>query len=417
MENTTVRYILNSGEVYIYESRWDPFMATQSYDALFLNPEVRDLFELSGHLGLVNSSIGVFEIVIPTANPCQSIPTNESELSLTTPLPSVNTSQCPELRTPNIISLPGYLSLTAATCLIYPSVQNYFGSVVNGKLEEQAIGDPIPLETHTEYPEMWQGGNASAKDLQYYVSPDPCIVDGVMYSAKNMTNVPGGIVGSPSLGPGRCLYGISYETASGLIGVIGLILSPPGMSCTPTLNHSDMICHANWWLESLYNKRNASFQSISQAMSQMTKSLTDQIRMNGLDWNGTRAFASGTAYRTDVCNHFIWQWLFFPLAVLVGVAILLIAIIVHTTGGTQGRFIPVWKSLILPTLFYGLEEGKKLRTLEEEEELIKIAKTTRIRFDDSKAGWKVIEEKREYARTSNRSDPIELAKYRPDRCY
>jgi hypothetical protein len=315
-------------------------------------------------------------------------------------LPPVNTSSCPEIRTPNTTTLPGYLNLVATSCVIYPSVQNCFGVVVDGKLEEYAVGDPIPLKATQAIKTTIKSESEIADDESLFWSEflDPCIVDGVTYTGANLTNIPGGFIqksqidGHNLTGPKICLYELSIAWRHALRNGIGTALAPSLDDCTPSLKYTNMTCYNTWWMDPLYNQRNASLESVSQIMDRMAKSVTDQLRLTGTDWNGQRTFASGAAYRTDICNHFIWQWMFFPLLLLLSVAIFL-AVAIIDIRGTPGRSTPVWKSSILPVLFYGLEEGKRLRSLAEDKELGSIAKAKKTRFGASTDGWRIIEDK------------------------
>lgn len=376
---------------------WYPFISTEFdfFDMYGTHP-ILDLFDRAGQLGAANASIGHFEVMLPTRNPCQNPDLYNDKFSdPLPPLPSVNTSLCPELHFQNVTSLPGYLSLMAASCIIYPSVQNYFGSVINGKLEEYTVGEPIPVKQPTGYED--NGTVGIHKEILRYISLDPCVVDGVTYSGTNMTDVPGGPVSTSQTshenmtGPRRCVYGLSDAWNWALFTTLQNVLYAD--ECTPSWEYANMFCRKNWWLEPLYNQQNASLQSISQVMDRMAKSLTDQMRMAGTDWDGNRAYATGTAYRTRVCTHFIWQWIFFPFTLFVGVAVLLVAIILDTVWSARGRLLPVWKASILPTMFYGLEEENRLQKRADESELLKIAKTKKIRLGGSKAGWRMVEER------------------------
>lgn len=372
---------------------WFPSMDTnfrQFYVDNTYSP-ILDNLNRSGRLGILNASIGCFNVMILTTNPCQDPASYTANYQ---PLPPVNTSLCPELNAPNITSLPGYLSLTAASCFIYTSVQSYIGSVVNGKLEEYAVGDPIPVK---ELPSYFEGRGT---DIVRYVSVDPCVVDGVTYSGTNMTDIPGNFVEASQVGhknmtgPQQCFYGLSRDWNSALYNAIGEAMAPSNLECgINRSNDTQMECGSSWWLESLYNQRNASLQSISQVMNQMTESLTNQMRLSGIDWDGKQAYASGLTYRTNVCSHFVWQWMLFPLAIFIGVALLLVAIVLDTVWGARSQHMPVWKSSILPALFYGLEEDSRHQILAEEKELVRVAKTKRARFCDSKAGWRMAEDR------------------------
>jgi hypothetical protein len=63
----------------------------------------------------------------------------------------------------------------------------------------------------------------------------------------------------------------------------------------------------------------------------------------------------------------------------------------HNPGHCLGQ----WNCL--HTLFYGLEEDNKLGALAEEKELVRVAKATykQMRFGNSHAGWRILEDKRQ----------------------
>lgn len=245
-------------------------------------------------------------------------------------------------------------------------------------------------------------------DLLYYAFLDPCIIEGTVYTNANISQAPGDRItirqsnDSDVTGPKLCLYGVSNGAIAALS--MGLEMSAfnmltfddetiTGSPCMPNIDYTEMRCVRNWWLEPLFNGGNASFDSISAVMSRMADAITNQLRMNGTDWYGNPSNVTGTAFQTVVCTQFQWGWLLFPAGVVLASAVLLAATAWRSSsrwrkvrsnrGGLQG--LPVWKSSILPLLFYGLEDGARLKGAPvEDKEMVGLAgkMVARLSFEE-----------------------------------
>lgn len=245
---------------------------------------------------LLDSYLFEVTFVMPTLNPCRnrSAYTNYSALEEPRPLPLVNTSSCPQLGTTNVTLYPGYFSLLATYCFLWPSIRHYNASIVNGILNENLVGEPELLRYTT---------NASV-DVTYYIFLDPCVVGDEVYAEANMTKAPGESVtihdsnGTVVTGPKSCLYGFNDGFESALVGVQGESTFSPG-DCFANVGYTKIKCDRSWWLEPIYNSGNASFGSINTIIGRMADSIIDQLRMNGTDWDGNPANVTGTAYQTD----------------------------------------------------------------------------------------------------------------------
>lgn len=327
---------------------------------------------------LINRSFYQGMFMIPTLSPCLERsaypPTVDS-------LPLINTSSCAQLGMTNVSTFPGYFSLAAVECYLFPSIRNYAGSIINGQIQETLIGDPIPLRYGTNTTDTMEGINFTQEhNLLYYAFMDPCIIGGTVYTNANISQVPGDRItiwqrhDSETTGPELCLYGASIGAISALAQVLDMLAfdtltSNDGNPCTPNFDHTKMSCGSMWWLEPLFNGGNASFDSISAMMSRVADTMTNQLRMNGTDWYRNPSNVTGTAFQIVVCTQFHWGWLLFPAGVVLASAVLLAATAWRSSsrwgkassnrGGLQG--LPVWKSSILPLLFYGLEDGARLK--------------------------------------------------------
>lgn len=126
----------------------------------------------------------------------------------------------------------------------------------------------------------------------------------------------------------------------------------------------------NWWLSSLWNEGNISIQSISSTMDSMATSFTNHVRTIKFDSasNSSKpgqedapSFVLGTVYETTVCTRFDWKWLLFPIVLVFATLVLLAFTVVSSYYDSQQ--LPIWKSSLLPLLFYGFE--RKSQTLDQ----------------------------------------------------
>jgi hypothetical protein len=172
---------------------------------------------------------------------------------------------------------------------------------------------------------------------------------------------------------GGCLYVLDslygYASSRYLAGAIngtcdwdnrqhtGQSLTRNNVWCTATSSPS-----ANWWLGALYNRGNATVDSIMRNFDNLATAVTNQMRAVAVDWDGMnettansgtlpRSFTTGTAHQPSVCTHFRWEWLLFPAIPSLKVMIFLGLAIVQTVFYNPDR-VPIWKSSTLP-LFLG----------------------------------------------------------------
>lgn len=375
---------------------------TQYLENTTMTERQRDIF--------LHTAFDGIAFLMPTTSPCEdpAYYWGSSRGGGWPDMPPVNVSSCPPLARslPGVISLPGYFSVTAAFCYFYSSVQNYNGSIINGRLVEHPVGDPAPLD------DVWDEAIADPDspwpescDWQCGFS-DPCIVENVIYTkaSANLSAVPGGLTNlSKTTGPSRCLYGFSGDWLGAFvlqpIGTLTSIITNTDESASTELetcyevllsNYTAMVCRKAWWLRDIYNGGNASITSISAFMKRGMDSLTAELRMMGTDWSGNRTVAVGTAWEMAVCTHFRWQWMLYPLAMFVGTLVLLLAVIISSSGFFGLKREVIWKASILPFLFYGLEDAeRKGDELEPEDALKRASKAVRVRMTVGDDGWRL----------------------------
>lgn len=398
------------------KGRWYPLFNLESQFTIYNSStsDIREYIQKSHDISeqeehLIKRSFYQQTFMIPTLNPCLERSAYPPTLDS---LPLINTSSCPRLGMTNVSSFPGYFSLAAVECYIYPSIRYYAGSIVNGQIQETLIGEPVPLDLGINATD----GEIDREDLyklEYYAFSDPCIIEGMVYTSANMSQAHGDRITiyhwndgeiTDITGPKLCLYGVSYGSERALSGLLHGVFEDTDHTdfesspCAPNIYYTELTCGSALWLESLFNGGNASFDSINAAMSRLADAVTNQLRMNGTDWYGNPSNVTGTAFQTVVCTQFQWGWLLFPAGVVLASAVLLVATAWKSSsrwargrgdqGGVQG--LPVWKSSLLPLLFYGLEDGARLKGPPvEDKEMVGLAGEMMARFSFEEDGLRL----------------------------
>ncbi|KAK8070584.1 hypothetical protein PG997_010787 [Apiospora hydei] len=357
---------------------------------------------------ILRSSEDQAVFLMVTTNPCQDLAAyrdNQDEVSPGRPIveplrrlmPPVNTTSCPQLNLPGVTTLPGYHSVIAAVCFSYPSIQHYKGSITNGILKEEIVGDPHPLSPFDSSDTL---GGMVSEGLWNYGFSDHCLINNVLYTnaSSNLSSVPGGFVTIGNFeAPKRCFYGfnsnwhIPLNNGGARNGLSDLITG--GFSddtCHGSNNLTNMVCDHAWWLGNMFNGGNAIIRSINAFLDAGFRSFTNQLRTYGTDWHNNNLVANGTVMETTVCTQFNWVWLVYPLAILVGTLVLFIATFISSSGMFGHVKETIWKSSVLPLLFYGLEaqhkrDGIRLATANE---LTAVAKRLKVDFSARDGGWR-----------------------------
>lgn len=343
----------------------------------------------------VDSSFDSIVLVMPTISPCSHPSEYQASFgdSENTPMPPVNVSLCPQLHMPNISTFPGYFAISATVCFFYPRVRHFDGSIVNGRAQEEVVDDTI-----------MQHSKASGTTIGSAIEPiwlavlDPCVIDGIIYTSSNystgadLTNVSGTLV------PTRCVYGFAdpwyraVEVQNGfsqaVTGISGVEDLPD--ECSPFNNYTQMSCYRAWWLNGVYNGGNASTASVGAFMNRGFDAFTNQLRMMGSDWYGAPSNITGQTFHNVVCTQFTWEWLIFPLGIVIGTVVFLLSALFFGPGEQE----TVWKASILPLLFYGLEERHRLghERLWSADHLTAAAKKLDVKFSlegESSDSWRL----------------------------
>ncbi|OTA63214.1 hypothetical protein K449DRAFT_433322 [Hypoxylon sp. EC38] len=282
---------------------------------------------------------------------------NVTTLSLTTTACSNNGGN---LTCPIPDGYGGLTGLVATSCSLYPCLKNYHAVIEKGVLSEKIVSTkPAPVN----WVEAGIPHGGISANMNFTAVQRPCLVDGEWYDLPNMPDVPktGGrsftdinIDGTNYTVPDECMYKMWFPYANGLMNFMNYDLFDG--HCTYNSRQGQAIeCDQMWWLASLYNNKEASFDTLSAAFGQFVTAVTNKIRTTGTsnyNYNGHEV-VEGAVTEMTVCIEFQWKWLIMPTALVAATAAILIAII---TQNLRNHEQPVWKSSLLPLLYYGFRQ-------------------------------------------------------------
>ncbi|KAI0380397.1 hypothetical protein F5Y04DRAFT_97592 [Hypomontagnella monticulosa] len=251
----------------------------------------------------------------------------------------------------------GYI---ATSCSLYPCLKNYDATMEKGVLSERVVStQPAAIN----WVEAGIGPGEINSIMNWTALQTPCLVDDVWYSLSDLPSVPKiegrtftdiNIDGTNYTAPHECLYKISYPYVAAFSRFVGFNLLSG--TCTYNRRQGDaVLCDDKWWLAKLYNNKKASFESIQTAFDQFTTAVTNKLRTTGSSNTDVLAHETvqGQVIEMTVCTEFQWRWLLMPTILVVITAAILIAIIIQNLRDHRQ---PVWKSSLLPLLYYGFGE-------------------------------------------------------------
>lgn len=264
----------------------------------------------------------------------------------------------------------------AVSCSLYACIKNFHAQVKRGELTERVVSTQ-PATGKSEKHHKTLG-------LQL-----PCLLDGVEYSLHNMSQIPQvkteliAINGTTVPVPEACVYGLHDGWAGFLSEYLALELL--NGSCTSGS------CN-KWWLEVFGNNGSASLDSVSETFDRFATILTNVIRKTG-----TKNYASfsnnsrvedlviGSVLETTACMKFNRRWVLLPIILVSATAVLLLVAIVQSWKDPN---IPVWKTSVLPLVFYGVgsSDGGEAKAVESPMDLDKLrahAESITARFQTS----------------------------------
>lgn len=255
-----------------------------------------------------------------------------------------------------------YRSVVAAQCSLYPCARLYSAKIQEGTLDETILASfPVALPPRYKNFTTTPVSPVNEPMDNYTAIIEPCTIQGLLYDRTNfssLTNHPSSDVhidDNPIRVPDQCIYKVpvSWGTAFRREGTLSSTCFPV-VTTDPEILYPNTEC-ANRWLNPLFNNGNASFESISRIFDNIALAVTHRMRIIGKDEAGNPLKAEGQTMETRVCIRVNWYWLILPGGLAVLVVLLLAGVVIQSL---EHRLMqPVWKSSLLPSLFYGLRGG------------------------------------------------------------
>lgn len=306
------------------------------------------------------------------------------------------------------------VDLLAANCTLKLCVRNYESSIRSGQLEEKTVStkeDAIPVY-----------GLSTAHPESYRVIKDSCFLDGQRYTTKNLSQVahsPGRnftkllVDGKSVEVPLECTFGVDDAFISAIYQYMHRIFqtSCKAAGWGPSANWIN--CFERWWYPPLFNKGNATLNSVSEVFEQLSVAITARMRATGMNANGTQpGRAMGTVTRSAVCIQVSWPWLTLHIFLVIWVG--LIFVIISYESWRLKEVQPIWKHSSLVPFFHKLryeeqQDGKtthtsspiELNTMEDAAEKVVV----QLRQDERGYAFVVEEEHGKYALRSPPPEP------------
>ncbi|KPM45328.1 hypothetical protein AK830_g1187 [Neonectria ditissima] len=210
----------------------------------------------------------------------------------------------------------------AASCMIYPCLKYYRGSIDSGVLSEESVRD-VPLRPQDPTELLVAAPPWKLPDWEGV--QQPCLVNGTVYASHNMTTA------SASLSPNvratvfahtddwACQNITEAAKYVNITAPLDCIYEPSGISnlaLSEYLNtHLDLSCGQTeysttcdpWYMATLAHHGNATFATIDFEVNSLAQRLTREIRLRGWGPHQNMPWAvKGDAWRTGVCVRIDW---------------------------------------------------------------------------------------------------------------
>ncbi|KAF5596557.1 hypothetical protein FPCIR_3963 [Fusarium pseudocircinatum] len=280
---------------------------------------------------------------------------NITTLSFTQKGCNVTTSTnatCPEDRLTSKVPVSlRYQYAVASSCALYPCIKKYYGKVDRGSLIEKVVDEqPIDYDRAT---------NDEARNRVGVQTP--CLIDGKEYKLANFSQtkdpsdseIIAPVDGTNYTVPHQCVYQLTFRYRQALRRFLEKTLFNTLCVAINAGGSKDQLdCGDQWWLPPLYN---STFEGLDASFDLFTTAITNNFRKQGIQAirggiPEENDKASGQATEMAICTVFDWRWVLLPAGL---VAITMLLLIVAVVQGFTNPGMPVWKTSILPLLFYG----------------------------------------------------------------
>ncbi|KAF4903085.1 hypothetical protein CGCVW01_v013167 [Colletotrichum viniferum] len=296
---------------------------------------------------------------------------------------------------PNDQTRKDEVDVMAVSCVLYPCLRSYHAEVTRVTLVKRivstkpAVQDMVEARSNLNDKDKSPDGSMATTYGKFTGLQIPCFVEGVEYDLDNISQVLHAdmtsinVNGSDYQVPETCLYKVGGTYALALRNFLATDLLQ-GYCWFPSSAGGVPVCQTQWWLAPLYHNLTATFDSVSDSFEQLSAAITTQFRITGtsnetFSLTGYKEAVIGSVLGTTVCMRFDWQWVLLPIILVFATAILLTVAVAQSWTDPA---IPVWKTSILPILFYNKVDSSHnegMPTLDLDE-LQKVAETTKAKF-------------------------------------
>ncbi|RGP76972.1 hypothetical protein FLONG3_4910 [Fusarium longipes] len=278
---------------------------------------------------------------------------------------------CPEDRlTKDLEKVYRKGSLVAVACALYPCIKQYHAQVKEGKLEEKVISEKL-LTTSNRTNFGWDNVQT------------PCLFNGKEYNFDNTSQKAEPskefsektINGKNYTIPYECIYDIAPQYSKTLREFMeGTIFN--GMCTRVFAARTNVDCKDKWWLNPFHN---ASYEMLDTLMDDFTTAITNKFRTQTLYERREEDSVIGSVNETTVCTVFDWRWILLPAGLMAITVALLIHAVIQSYTKTA---LPIWKTSILPLLFYGPNISDDQTRETDLDELQRQAAKIKVEFKD-----------------------------------
>ncbi|KAF6815976.1 hypothetical protein CSOJ01_03245 [Colletotrichum sojae] len=299
------------------------------------------------------------------------------------------------------------VDILAVNCTLSPCVRHLSATVKNGSFHETLVFE----QPNTNLTYQWEGSESTFSG--YTTMVEPCVVNGTWYDRHNISEATRGDMESwTSWGvapddvdwreaPTKCVRAIGADMIFGLQTFLNSTfagscvvdggnapdLGKGGLAPAEGRNKKQLhfSCGDKWLLDRLYDQGRVTFETVSGAYDSMATAINNRLRKDIRPEYGEVLFAEGSVLGPAQCVHPRWLWLTYPGVALLLAAGILVAAYVQSCRERAGQ--PIWKSTVLPLLFYNVQTAAEGRQSEAAtsalttRELRALADKTQARFD------------------------------------
>ncbi|KAL9106213.1 MAG: hypothetical protein Q9227_008746 [Pyrenula ochraceoflavens] len=295
---------------------------------------------------------------------------------------------------------------SAARCSLYPCTRTYSASIKDGHLREKEVSQ------QSAFGRMTQNLYLSTLDMSCVTAEQKQSLHDQGYKFDDRTKwMPYNVSYTPNLSPDdgtgwasaddlkketdpslrvvppKCIYQESLVADNSIAGYMSSFLSG-NVSAGPGDQGG-----TNAVVEQVYKFGNITFDSVTQLFENISLSMTTEMRTNGEP--GRSAPVLGTVTRYETCVKVKWEWITFPVALLVLTLVFFAGMVVQTRPKDETSAHD-YKTSALALMFHGLEpqtvaKGVSVGRSGSAAALERQARGIFVRLGTSEKGWRFVE--------------------------